>query len=68
MNYPDAQAKMNPNGDAAATVVALEEMPELATITQDDEPYTDMDAEWRHPPAEQRKPGTTRPRETTKPA
>ncbi|MNU60503.1 hypothetical protein D3C71_496950 [compost metagenome] len=62
MNYAEAQAEMNPNSDAARTVAALEEMLELAARTLGDEPYTDMDAEWRHPPAERRKPGTTRPR------
>lgn len=62
MNYAEAQAEMNPNSDAAPTVAALEDMLDLATRTLGDEPYTDMDAEWRHPPAERRKPGASRPR------
>lgn len=62
MNYAEAQAEMNPNSDAARVVAALEDMLEIAAGTLGDEPYTDMDAEWRHPPAERRKPGAAKPR------
>jgi hypothetical protein len=54
MNYAEAQVEMNGKGDAAPTVAILEEMLEIATSAIGDEPYTDMDAAYRHPPAERR--------------
>ena len=62
MNYAEAQAEMNPNSDATKTIAIFEEMLEIANNTLGDEPYTDMDADYRHPPAPRRKASAIKPR------
>lgn len=60
MNYAEVHAERNANSNAASTVAILEEMLELAHSTIGDQPYTDMDAEYRRPPADRRKPSASR--------
>lgn len=62
MNYAEVQAEMNENSNASSTVAIMEEMLELAHSTIGDQPYTDMDAEYRRPPADRRKPSAAKPR------
>lgn len=62
MNYAESQAEMNPNSDATKTVAILEEMLDTANNTLGNEPYTDMDANYRHPPAPRRKQSSAKPR------
>lgn len=62
MNYAEAQAEMNSNSDATATVAIFEEMLDVARTTLGDAPYTDIDSGWRHPPAPRRKGSAIKPR------
>lgn len=62
MNYAEAQAEMNPDSDATNTVAIFEEMLEIANKTLGDEPYTDMNADYRHPPAPRRTTSVGKPR------